>query len=88
MNDDIRKTLFMSRNDLLMMKVRTAPSEYLCSPALVSRTIDKSKKSPFLIIYLVIELCLRPEDIYKLALIYKQGKKAPDRFEDQTSLDT
>lgn len=42
MNDDIRKTLFMSRNDLLMMKVRTAPSEYLCSPALVSRTIDQS----------------------------------------------
>jgi len=35
-----------------------------------------------------MELCLRPEDIYKLTLLYKHGKEAPERFNDAKSLDT
>lgn len=35
-----------------------------------------------------MELCLRPEDIYKLTLLYKHGKEAPERFNDAQSLDT
>jgi hypothetical protein len=29
-----------------------------------------------------MELCLRPEDIYKLTFLYKHGKEAPTRFND------
>lgn len=35
-----------------------------------------------------MELCLRPEDIYKLTFLYKNGKEAPERFNDAQSLDT
>ena len=34
-----------------------------------------------------MELCLRPEDIYKMAFIYTGGKIVPGKVNDSHSLD-
>ena len=52
----------------------------------MNETIEKSKFLSLFEIYTVISLCLRPEDLYKIVLVYRLKKRAPEKFNDVISL--